>query len=150
MAQQDYLLEKKLHNISEYYHHDKVQSVGKFTNKQRKQLQHEIKIHFEKCGKAMLGKGSNFTKVTIWDDLLVFRGEGFLTDPEKYIVSIPAGIDFVNASRMQVVNQFSLDVVPYIEKKLGAKCIHTFADIKSEKDMWLFVMFFDQVLVDVK
>ena len=53
--------------------------------RERRQLQHELKIYMEKYFKSKLGKGVDHTEVTIWEDLLVIRGEGFLTEPEKYM-----------------------------------------------------------------
>ena len=58
----------------------------KLNDRQRKQLQHELKIYMEKYFKQKLGKGVDHTKVIIWDDMVIIRGEGFLTEPEKYIV----------------------------------------------------------------
>jgi len=86
----------------------------KLNEHQRKQLQHEFKIYMEQYFKAKLGKGVDHTKVVIWDDMLVIRGERFLTDPERYIVKTEAGKEVVRAARMQVAKQHSIDNVPYV------------------------------------
>ena len=120
----------------------------KLSNKQRKQLQHEFKIYMEKYFKSKLGKGVDYTRVIIWDDMLIIRGEKFLTEPEKYIVQTSSGQDVVKAARMQVAKQHSIDNLPYFEEKLGAKCIHQTYDVESENDFWIHVMVFDQVLIE--
>jgi len=119
-----------------------------FSYKRRKQLQHEIKLYMEKYFKVKLGKGVDYTKVIIWDDMLIIRGEKFLTEPEKYIVQTPLGCEMVKAARMQVAKQHSLDNLAFFEEKLGAKCIHQTYDVESENDFWIHVMVFDRVLVD--
>lgn len=47
--------------------------------------------------------------VTISSDLLIFRSEGFLTQPEKYIAMTSKGNTFVKASRMLIAKQFALE-----------------------------------------
>lgn len=66
--------------------------------RERRQLQHELKIYMEKYFKSKLGKGVDHTEVTIWEDLLVIRGEGFLTEPEKYIVNTAEGQELVSSA----------------------------------------------------
>ncbi len=121
----------------------------KLNNQQRKQMQHELKLYMEKYFKQKLGKGVDYTKIVIWDDMLIIRGESFLTEPEKYIVQTPMGRDVVKAARMEVARQHSIDNLAYFEKRLGATCIHQVYDIESEKDYWIHVMVFDRVLTEV-
>jgi len=113
---------------------------------QRKQLQHEFKIYMEKYFKQKLGKGVDYTKIVIWDDMLVIRGEGFLTMPEKYINETPSGREVVRAARMQVVKQHALDNIPYFEGRLKAKAIHQAYELEPEKDFWMHVVVFDRIL----
>lgn len=113
---------------------------------ERKRMQHELKIYMEQYFKSKLGKGVDHTKVTIWEDLMVIRGEGFLTEPEKYIVNTAAGQDVVNASRMRVAKQHSRDNVPYFEKLLEAKVIHEAFLVDAQKDFWMHVLVFDTML----
>mgnify|MGYP000954233527 CR=1 FL=1 len=49
--------------------------------RERKRMQHELKIYMEQYFKSKLGKGVDHTKVTIWEDLMVIRGEGFIPLP---------------------------------------------------------------------
>jgi uncharacterized protein YbcI len=120
----------------------------KLTNKNRKQLQHEIKIYAENYFKSKLGKAADYCKVIIWNDVLVIRAEKFLTQPEKFIVETPTGCEMVKAARMQVAKSHSIDNLTYIEEKLGAKCIHLTYDVDSCNDYWIQVMVFDQVLIE--
>lgn len=120
----------------------------KFTNKQRRQLQHEFKNHLEKYFKDLLGKGLDYTKVTIWDDMVIIRGERFLTETEKVITQTSKGCELVNEARMQVVHHYIKDNLTYFEEKLGAKCIHHAHEIDSKKDYWVHLMIFDQLLID--
>jgi uncharacterized protein YbcI len=134
-------------------HHDHVDdnpTFGSLTNKQRKQLQHELKLHVEKYGKLLIGKGSDYTKLTIWDDMMILRCEGFLTEPEKIISATPLGSSLINKSRMQIAEQFGKDTLSYFEAKLGAKCIHQSYDVESEKDFFIYIMVFDKFLIDIK
>lgn len=116
--------------------------------RQRKQLQHEFKVYMEQYFKQKLGKGVDYTKIIIWDDMLVIRGERFLTDPELYIVKTSAGKEVVRAARMQVALQHSTDNVPYFEEKLQARVIHQTYDIEPETDFWVHLVVFDRVLTD--
>ncbi|MDD3365136.1 MAG: DUF2294 domain-containing protein [Syntrophomonas sp.] len=120
----------------------------KLNDRQRKQLQHELKIYMEKYFKQKLGKGVDHTKVIIWDDMVIIRGEGFLTEPEKYIVATTAGKDLVNSARMQVCKQHSIDNMPYFETVLGAKAIHQTYMIEAEGDFWMHAIVFDRVLTE--
>jgi uncharacterized protein YbcI len=134
----------------QYHLHDNKLNESKLTNKQRRQLQHEFKIHLEKYWINLIGKGSDFTKVTIWNDMLILRCEGFLTDPEKYVAAAPKGSKLVKESRMHIAKQFAVDNVPYFEAKLGANCIHQTFDVESNKDFWIHVIIFDQLLIEIK
>jgi uncharacterized protein YbcI len=122
--------------------------ASKLNERQRKQLQHELKIYMEKYFKQKLGKGVDNTTIIIWEDMLVVRGEGFLTEPEKYIVETTAGKDVVNSARMQVARQHSIDNLPYFETILGAKAIHETYMIEAENDFWMHVVVFDRILTE--
>jgi len=125
-----------------------IGQTPKLNDRQRKQLQHELKIYMEKYFKQKLGKGVDHTKVIIWDDMMVIRGEGFLTEPEKYIVETTAGKDLVNKARMQVAKQHSIDNMPYFETVFGAKAIHQTYMIEAENDFWMHVVVFDRILTE--
>ena len=120
----------------------------KLDDRQRKQLQHELKMYMKKYFKQKFGKGVDHTKVVIWDDMLIIQGEGFLTDPGKYIVAYPTGKDLVNSARMQVAKQHSIDNMPYFKTILGAKAIHQTYMIEAEKDFWVHVVVFDKILIE--
>jgi len=120
----------------------------KLNDRQRKQLQHELKIYMEKYFKQKLGKGVDHTKVIIWDDMVIIRGEGFLTEPEKYIVETTAGKDLVNNARMQVARQHSIDNMPYLETVFGAKALHQTYMIEAENDFWMHIIVFDKILTE--
>jgi uncharacterized protein YbcI len=138
--------ETKYHNHSS----DSSSTAGVMTNKQRKQLQHEFKLHMEKYGKLLVGKSSDITKVTIWDDLVILRCEGFLTEPEKIISATPLGSSLINESRRQIAEQFAKDNISYFEEKLGAKCIHRSYEVVSDRDFFIFSMVFDKLLIEIK
>jgi uncharacterized protein YbcI len=120
----------------------------KLNERERKHLQHQLKIYMEKYFKEKLGKGVDYTKVIIWDDMLIIRGEGFLTEPEKYIVETTAGKDVFNSARMQVARQHSIENMPYLENLLEAKAIHQTYMIEAENDFWMHVIVFDRVLTE--
>jgi uncharacterized protein YbcI len=111
-------------------------------------MQHELKVYMEQYFKKKLGKGVDYTRVVIWEDMLVIRGERFLTDPEIYIVETSAGKDVVRAARMQVARQHAIDNVPYFEQKLQARAVHQTYDVEPEKDFWIHVVVFDRVLTE--
>ncbi|MDD2497086.1 MAG: DUF2294 domain-containing protein [Desulfitobacteriaceae bacterium] len=125
-----------------------IDARKKLDDRQRKQLQHELKVYMEQYFKKKLGKGVDYTKVIIWEDMLVIRGERFLTDPEIYIVQTPAGKEVVRAARMQVARQHSIDNTPYFEQILQAKAIHQTYDIEPESDFWMHVTVYDRVLTE--
>ncbi|MGI6436021.1 MAG: DUF2294 domain-containing protein [Syntrophomonadaceae bacterium] len=115
-------------------------------DQQRRRLQHEFKLYMEKYFKNKLGKGVDKTKIIIWDDMLIIRGEGFLTEPEKYITETPSGREVVRAARMQVVKQHAVDNVGYFEDKLQARAIHHAYELEPENDFWMHAIVFDRVL----
>lgn len=125
-----------------------IDSRKKLDDRQRKQLQHELKIYMEQYFKQKLGKGVDYTKIIIWDDMLIIRGEKFLTEPEKYIVQTPSGKEVVRAARMQVAKQHSIENTPYFEEKLQARSIHQAYDIEPENDFWIHVIVFDHCLTE--
>lgn len=120
----------------------------KLDERQRKQIQHELKSYLDKYFKENLGKGEDNTKVLISNDMLIIRGERFLTEPEKFIVKTAEGNKDVNQSRMHVARQHSSDNMPYIERLLKAKAIHEFYTVKAENDYWMHVIVFDRVLTE--
>jgi uncharacterized protein YbcI len=125
-----------------------IDTKKKLDDRERKHLQHELKVYMEQYFKQKLGKGVDYTKIVIWDDMLIIRGEGFLTDPEKYIVATPTGKDLVNSARMQVAKQHSIDNLPYLETILGATAIHQTYMIEAENDFWMHVVVFDKILTE--
>lgn len=125
-----------------------IDSRKKLDDRQRKQLQHELKVYMEQYFKKKLGKGVDYTKVVIWEDMLIIRGERFLTEPEIYITETPAGKEVVRAARMEVARQHAVDNVPYFEEIFQARCIHQTYDIEPEKDFWMHVAIFDRMLTE--
>ncbi len=126
----------------------RLQTEQKLDDRTRRQLQHELKLYMEKYFKSKLGKGVDHTRITIWEDVLIIRGQGFLTDPEKYIVSTMAGKDVVNSARMHVAKQHSTDNVPYFEKLFNAKAVHQAYLVEADNDYWMHVVVFDRVLTE--
>lgn len=125
-----------------------IDTKKKLDDRERKHLQHELKVYMEQYFKQKLGKGVDYTKIVICDDMLIIRGEGFLTEPEIYIVETPMGKDVVRAARMQVAKQHSIDNIPYFEEKLQANAIHQTYDIEPENDFWIHVVVFDKILTE--
>jgi len=125
-----------------------IEAHKKLDDKQRRQMQHELKVYMEQYFKQKLGKGVDYTKVVIWEDMVIIRGERFLTDPEIYITETPAGLEVVRAARMQVAKQHSVDNVPFFEDKLQARVINQTYDIVPENDFWIHVMIFDRMLTE--
>lgn len=118
----------------------------KLNERQRKQMQHELKIYMERYFKQNLGKSVDNTKIIIRDDMVIIRGEGFLTEPEKYIVATTAGKDVVNDARMYVARQHAIDNVPYFESLVNAKAIHQTLMVEAENDFWMHTIVFDRAL----
>lgn len=125
-----------------------LNTENKLNDNQRKKYQHEIKIYMEKYFKAKLGKGVDHTKIILWEDMLIIRGKGFLTEPEKYIVETTAGVEVVNSARMQVARQHAIDNLQLFEEGLGAKALHQTYMIDAENDFWMHVVVFDRMLTE--
>ena len=115
-------------------------------DRRRRKIQHELKIYMEKYFKEKLGKGVDKTRITIWEDLLIIRGAGLLTESETYIASTPEGRETVSSARLHVAKQHSADNVPYFEKLLGARVIHEAFLVEAASDFWMHVMVFDRML----
>ncbi len=125
---------------------DNNSDINKLNERERKKIQHELKIYMEKYFKQKLGKSVDYTKIVLWDDMLIIQGEGFLTEPEKYIVKTTAGKDVVNDARMHVARQHAIDNIPYFQTLLSAKVIHQTYMVDAEKDFWMHVMVFNRIL----
>lgn len=125
-----------------------IDSKKKLDDRQRRKLQHEFKLYMEQYFKQKLGKGVDYTKIILWEDMLIVRGEKFLTDPEKYIVQTTSGKEVVRAARMQVARQHAIDNTPYFEEILQAKAVHQTYDIEPESDFWMHVIVFDRCLTE--
>jgi len=80
--------------------------------------------------------------------MLIIRGEGFLTEPEKFIVATESGKDLVNTAGMQVARQHSIDNMDYFQERLGAMAIHQTYMIEAEKDFWMHAVVFDRVITE--
>ncbi len=133
-------------NRSNDSNNDINNDINKLNERERKKIQHELKIYMEKYFKQKLGKSVDYTKIVLWDDMLIIQGEGFLTEPEKYIVKTTAGKDVVNNARMHVARQHAIDNVPYFETLLDAKMIHQTYMVEAEKDFWMHVIVFNRIL----
>ena len=125
-----------------------MKNLNRLNDQQRRQMQHQFKLYLEKYFKEKLGKGVDYTRIMIWEDVLIIRGEGFLTEPEKFIVTTELGKDVVNAARMQVARQHSIDNLEYIQNCLQAKAIHQMYQIEAENDFWIHVIIFDRILTE--
>lgn len=112
--------------------------------KQRKHLQHEFKLYMERYFKTKLGKGVDNTKVFLFEDMMVIRGEGFLTEPEKYIVQTESGDEVVEAARVTICKQHSIDNRHYFEEMLQAKILHETCDVDAKRDFWVHILIFDR------
>ncbi len=133
-------------NFLENRSNDNNNNINRLNERERKKIQHELKIYMEKYFKQKLGKSVDYTKIVLCDDMLVIQGEGFLTEPEKYIVKTTSGKDVVNNARMHVARQHAIDNVPYFETLLDAKMIHQTYMVEAEKDFWMHVIVFDRGL----
>lgn len=110
------------------------------------QLQIEFTTFMDEYFEQKLGQKIKSSTVTIGEDMVFIRGQGFLTEPEKYIAQTAAGREVVNTARIQVARQHSVDNVPYFELRLDAKVIHQAFNIEAENDFWMHIMVFDRVL----
>ncbi len=118
-----------------------------FSHTERLQLQQEIKQHTEKyfCGRPVNNSGS--TEVAIWEDMLIIRREGFLTESEIEVIQTPAGKEVVRAARLQIAKQHATDNAPYFEEKLQARILHQHFDFEPKIDLWIHVVVFDRTFM---
>ena len=127
---------------------NEIDTRKKLNDTQRRQMQDEITVHMDEYFQTKLGQGVDYTRVVIWEDMLIIRGERFLTEPEIYIAETAAGREVVREARMQVARQHAIDNVPYFEDKLQASAIHQVYDVEPENDYWIHVMLFNRVLTE--
>ncbi|MGD0152750.1 MAG: DUF2294 domain-containing protein [Thermacetogeniaceae bacterium] len=123
-------------------------AIAKLNDKEIKELQHELKIYISKYFKRILGRGVDYTKINVFEDMLVIRGEGYLTEPEKFIVQTPNGAETIRASRTKVVNQHIEDNTPFIEERVRARAIHHSFCIEPENNFWMHCIVFDHPLTE--
>ena len=126
---------------------DREGTQQKYSEDQIRQYLHEIKIFIQKYSKREVGKGSDEIKTNYCEDMIIFRGHGFLTEPEKYIAQTSSGRKMIRVSRMEALKRFSVYFLNILESKFKAKVIYDFYDIKPEKDFWIRVVVFDRNLI---
>ena len=119
-----------------------VATDKRLTEQERKQLQAEFRDYIQQYFKKVLGKGIDFTKVTICEDFLLIRLEGFLTDPEKFIARTNSGKEKVKESRMHVGKEFMADNLPFMEERLQAVTRYYSYDIDPDKDIASVLLLF--------
>ena len=120
----------------------------RLNDQERRQLQHEFKIYMEKYFKDKLGKGVDKTKIVIWDDMLVIRGEGFNRAGkihQQYPVGKRGGRGGSNAGGKTACDrQRGL----FLNRGWGATAIHHAYELEPENDFWMHVIVFDRVLTE--
>ena len=131
-------------NLNNAFSLEKSKTKPKLSDQQRRQLQHEFKLHMEKYFKEKLGKGVDYTRITICEDMLIIRGEGFLTEPEKFIAQTSSGRKTIRAARAHVAMQHFQDNIGYFEKRLDAKVLHNLGGMEPDKDFWMNTLVFDR------
>lgn len=120
------------------------ETMNLFNEQQIRQLQHEIKTHIQQFSKTNVGKGSDYIKCSIYDDMLILRGSGFLSEMELYISQTPKGCEKIIASRIEVIERSHQEFKEYLEEKFGAKEIHRAYSIEPSTNFWIDIHLFDR------
>lgn len=118
----------------------------RLNEQQIKQLQHEIKTYVQKFSKDNVGKGSDYIKCTIYDDLLIIRGSGFLSELENYLAQTPSGCEKIKASREEIIERSAQEFKMYLEEKFGVNEIHRVFNVEPGNNYWIDIHVFDKRL----
>lgn len=119
-----------------------------FSDQERRKVQHEIRIYLMQYFKRILGRGIDDLKICIFEDILIIKLTGFLTEPEKYIIrNTPDGSNLIRAARIQVGEQNVIDNTAYFEKELKAKIIFQSCDMDPKNDFACHLIIFDRMLI---
>jgi len=121
---------------------------GILSDRERTNIQNEIKDFLVRYFKKKPGNGVAGLKVDLYKEMLLIRIEGFLTGPEKLTASTASGIETVRASLGQDAREVIDENMEILEKKLGAKVFHQSYDIDPEKDFATYLIVFDRILTD--
>lgn len=121
---------------------------GFLSDKDRKDIQQDIKNHLVKYLKKNSNKDTAVIKVDLYKDMMLIRLEGFLTDSEKSGAATPSGIEEIRNTRGQAARQNIIDNMETLEKTLDAKVFYHTFDIDPEKDFATFLFVFDRILTD--
>lgn len=122
--------------------------IHKLSELKIKQFQHEIKNHIQQFSKDNVGKGSDYVKCTIFEDMMILRGEGFLTELEKYVARTPSGSEKIKASRIEVIERSDEEFRIYLEQLLEAKELHRVYNVEPHNNFWMDIHVFDRRLTE--
>lgn len=118
------------------------------TDQERRKLQHEIRLYMMQYFKRILGRGIDDVKISIFEDMLIMKLMGFLTEPEKYIImNTPNGSELIRASRRQVGDQTAIDNTAYFEEMLKAQVVYQSYDMDPKNDFASHLIIFDRMLI---
>ncbi len=123
-------------------------SHGILSDKDRKEIQQEIKNYLVKYLKKNSDRETAVIKVDLYKDMMLIRLEGFLTDSEKSDAGTQSGSEAVRNSRGQDAKQNIIANMETLEKKLNAKVFYQTFDIDPAKDFATFLFVFDRILTD--
>jgi len=117
----------------------------------RKQKQHQIANYLKQWLKETMDKGPESLLVTIADDMIIVRTEGYLTKIEKYIIkNKPTQFTkSLRKVRLEVVNSAFREgiIMNYLENAVDAKVVCTLFESYPEEEFSVWLVMFDRKLV---
>lgn len=115
------------------------------SDKDRKEIQHKLKIFAEKYFKEHIEKSIDEVHVLICEDIIIGRGKGFLTGPEKSIVkNTKDGAQKVNETRLLLADDFSDSVKNIVYELIGVPVINNYIEVDSINDFTMVVVILDR------
>ncbi len=116
---------------------------------ERRQIQHQIANYVKQCIKEKVDKGPEAMQVTIVNDMIIIRSEGYLTRIEKYIIEKePGGAETVKSMRADAIAGILSEgeLVSYLEEQVGAKATYSMHDSYPQDEYCIWLFLFDRKL----
>lgn len=116
---------------------------------ERKKIQHQIANYVKQCIKEKVDKGPEGMQVTIVNDMVIIRSEGYLTRIEKYIIEKePAGAETVKSMRTDAIAGIISEgeLVSFLEEQVGAKATYSMHDSYPQDEYCIWLFLFDRKL----
>lgn len=115
----------------------------------RKRKQDQIADYVKQCIEEKLDEASGNVKVTIVDDMIIIRTEGYLSKIEKYIIQNQEDdVENIRSVRITAISGLIRErvLISFLEDTVNAEAIYCLFDLYPKDEYCIWLIMFDQKL----